>query len=313
MTSRYHAYGLSIESAIALPELAETREETSATSPNVIIDIGTIKGNGLEAGDPSTLNWVDPETFWFHVEGVGQYLVRQGREIVIQPDPGSDEDALRAFLLGSAFGTLLFQRGMLVLHGNSVRIGDACLICVGDSGAGKSTLAAGFLKRGFEVLADDVVPVDDQGRAIAGFARIKLWQDTADRLGIDTAGLRRIMPGMDKYNLPIKGHGGRLTLPIRWIYVLESGPAGSISITPTSGMDRFPMLLANTYRGHFLDGTEMLKTHLQLCGKLASQAWVARVTRPTEGFAIDALVDALIEDTAAHPGSGLPRGEELRG
>ena len=154
-------------------------------------------------------------------------------------------------------------------------------ICVGDSGAGKSTLAAGFLKRGFEVLADDVVPVDDQGRAIAGFARIKLWQDTADRLGIDTAGLRRIMPDMDKYNLPIKGHGGQLTLPIRSIYMLESGPVGSISITPTSGMDRFPMLLANTYRGHFLDGTKMLKTHLQLCGKLASQAWVARVTRPT--------------------------------
>ena len=47
MTSRYHAYGLSIESAITLPELGETRAETSGMSPEVIIHIGKFQGNGL--------------------------------------------------------------------------------------------------------------------------------------------------------------------------------------------------------------------------------------------------------------------------
>jgi hypothetical protein len=264
MRYRYGAYRLSIESAIALPELAELRLPPTGGVTDVAIKIGEIDDNGLEEGDASTFNWIDPQTLWFHVKGVGQYRVRQGREIVIQPDLGSEAASLRVFLLGSAFGALLSQRGMLVLHGNSVRIGERCLVCVGDSGAGKSTLAAGFLRRGFEVLADDVVPVDDLGRASAGFARIKLWQDTADRLGIDTAGMLPIMPNLDKYNLPIKGHDGRLTLPVRWIYLLESGAVDTISITPVSGMERFPVLVANTYRGHFLEGRRMFETQLTL-------------------------------------------------
>ena len=146
--------------------------------------------------------WTTNDQLWLHVPEVARYLVSRGESVVVDPDGDPDEDSLRVFLLGSALGALLFQRGYLVLHGNAVRVRDQCLICVGPSGAGKSTLAAEFMRRGHEVLADDVVPVAADCRILPGFPRIKLWQDAADRLAIETAGLRRIRPQLEKYQLP---------------------------------------------------------------------------------------------------------------
>ncbi len=297
----YTAYNLTIHSEILLPELI-SQESNSAAASDITIRLGDVPPDGLPEGlqlDPSL--WVTPTSLWLQVPRVARFLVQNGNEILIDPEPGIDEDSLRVFLLGSAFGALLFQRGHLVLHGNAIRIGDQCMICVGHSGAGKSTLAAGFMRRGYSVLADDVVPVDAECRALPGFPRIKLWQDVADQLEISTNELRRIRPDIEKYNLPVASQAANEALPIRWIYILDNDHIDTVKVDPIQGMQRFLHLHANTYRVLFLNGMALKSEHLKLCGKLAGKTRLARITRPRTGFQLDAMIDTILADIAGNP------------
>src|SRR5204863_5490344 len=143
------------------------------------------------------------------------------------------------FLPGSALGALLYRRGMMVLPGNAIRTSEGCLVCVGPSGSGKSTLAAEFMRRGYPILADDVVPVDDKCRALPGMPRLKLWQDAAARLNVSTEELRPIRPDVPKFNYPL-GEADFSTdpVPVRWIYILATRRDGELGIEPLRGMDR---------------------------------------------------------------------------
>ncbi len=288
----YSAYQLTIASELALPELIQVDHGAA----DVTIRLGKVAAAGLEDGEQlGPFLWAAPNTLWLEVPNVAIFLVCNGNEIIIDPIAGIDEDSIRVFLLGSAFGALLFQRGLLVIHGNAVRIGDECLICVGPSGAGKSTLAAAFMQRGFDVLADDVVPVNDAGLALPGFPRIKLWQDAAEQFAIATADLRRIRPEMNKFNLPVH-EVAQQALPIRWIYILGNDHIKEISFEAITGMAKFLPLQQNTYRAKFLQGMQLKSQHLAMCGKLASQIRLSRLTRPKLGFTADAMVDAILKD-----------------
>ncbi len=299
---RYTAYQLAIESDLALPELLPAPAGQPAGPVDVQIRLADIAPGGLPGGQQlGPFLWATPDSLWLEVPHIARFQVQGGHSILVAPAPSADEDSIRVFLLGSALGALLFQRGQLVLHGNAIRIGDQCMVCVGNSGAGKSTLAAGFMQRGYSVLADDVVPVDRQGRAVPGFPRIKLWQDTADQLQIDTGGLRRIRPHLEKFNLPLGPRFADQALPIRWVYLLDSGHVEQVEFAPIKGMERFMPLYDHTYRVRFLQGMALKGEHLQLCGQLAGQIRLAQVTRPTAGFELDPLIDRLLADMEAHP------------
>ncbi|HKL69619.1 hypothetical protein [Salibaculum sp.] len=302
MSNSYTVFGLTLQSDIVLPELF-------SAGPGAMPDV-TVR---YDAVDPDTLGeaarvgpqlWVSPERFILEIPRVARFEVAQGTEIRVDPAPGVDAESVRLFLLGSAFGALLFQRGHLVLHGNAIKIDGRCMICVGASGAGKSTLAAAFARRGYPVLADDVVPVDANAAALPGLPRIKLWQDAAEWLGIETAGLRRIRPDMAKFNMPLAEDDRAVSAPapIRWIYILgQDVTLEDVRIVPIHGMARFGPLRNNTYRVRYLQGMKLGPVHLERCGALAGQVHLARVTRPDvagpeQAARVDALVDRLLAD-----------------
>lgn len=301
----FTAYQLLIDSELDLPELLPPAGASQAEA-DVTIRLADLQSEAEQPGwEPQGRNvWTQEQRFLMQVPGVARFLIEYGQRIVVDPWPDIDADSVRIFLLGSALGVLLFQRGRLVLHGNAIRIGDACMICVGRSGAGKSTLAAGFMQRGYAILADDVVPLDEQGHALPGFPRIKLWQDSADKLGIATTELRRVRPQADKYNVPLLARFADQPLPVRWIYIIDNeGDASDgdalIESELLTGMHCFSHLHEHTYRIEFLAGMKLQTTHLQQCGQLAGRARIKRVRRPATGFHLDALIDYLLADMSA--------------
>lgn len=136
------------------------------------------------------------------VEGIGRFWITDGERIAWQrADAGVSDQDIRTFLLGSAVGALLIQRGMLVLHGNALEKDGQAIVCLGHSGAGKSTLAYALMQQGWRLLADDLVAVTAEGMVLPGIPRIKLWHDAAKAFGLDPAALPPIREGMNKYLL----------------------------------------------------------------------------------------------------------------
>ena len=136
------------------------------------------------------------------VEGIGRFRVHNGEKIAWQrTDQSVSDQDLRTFLLGSAIGALMIQRGMLVLHGNALERDGQAIVCLGQSGAGKSTLAYALMQQGWRLLADDLVAITPESQVLPGIPRIKLWHDAAKAFGLKPDALPPIRQGMQKYSL----------------------------------------------------------------------------------------------------------------
>ena len=293
---KYKLYGLTVASDWPLLECLPEHEKAS----DIRFTQGLVPAEGIDHESKGMWEQSNDGDFWMDIDDVARYWVRNGEEIIVEPYPDADESSIRVYLLGSALGALLYQRGLLLIHGNAIEVNGACLVCVGDSGAGKSTLAAAFLQNGYRLLADDVVPVTEHGMATPGFPRIKLWGDTARQLGIETDGLRRIMPDMDKYNVPLGKSFCDTPLPVKWVYVLDPSNDEEFSCLPYEGMARFEPLHENTYRVHFLEYMALKPRHLQQVAALAGNIRMARIQRPKQGFRITELVQFILDDIDSH-------------
>lgn len=301
----YTGYGLVIDSELALPELGAPRPAPRA--PDVVVRAGEVPGPGAGATRLGLGLWLDGDRIGLDVPDVGRFAADGGRRLTVDALPGTPPDVVRLFLLGTAFGALLLQRGHLVLHGNAFRVGEACAIVLGHSGAGKSTLAAEMHRRGHDVLSDDVVPVDAHGRALPGWPRIKLWEDALDRLGRDTSDLRRIRPEHAKFHVPLD-RGDLEPLPVRWLYALDRRD-GPLRITPVTGAAVFTTLHEHSYRNELLVGVHR-RTHLARSATLAATARLARVDRPRGIDSVLASADAILDDIQH---ATRARREELHG
>jgi hypothetical protein len=145
------------------------------------------------------------------------------------------------------------------------------------------------------VLADDVVPVDPDGRALPGYPRIKLWGDAVARLGVDADRLERVASSVDKFQLPIRRATSE-ALPLRWVYVLERHTGDELSLEPAHGALTFSQLHEHTNRNELIHGSGPIAQHLQQCARLVSAARITLVRRPAATMTVEATADAIIAD-----------------
>jgi len=290
----YRAFGLFISSELKLPPLAMA--ENQHTAADVSIRIAQISKRCLNCplidGD-----WyqASPMQFWMQVDGIASFTVTNGSSIVIDPEPEAEPRSIQLYLLGSCMGALLLQKKYLVIHGNAIRFNNHCVIFAGPSGAGKSTLAAAFHRRGYDILADDVCPVNGDGYVIPSFPQLKLWHDATEKLKIDTSDLERVHLDIEKFSFPFQ-QAFNQPVPLAAIYVLSSNNQNRFNIDILKGMKSFDALLQNTYRLLFLKGLGLMPTHFQQCCELASRIHVARISRPDQDFQLDTLVDVILAD-----------------
>jgi hypothetical protein len=290
----YRVFGLKVESDIQLPELFE---EKSPGAPDVSIRVGHAGGPpdgeaGLHA---------DGEALILVVNKVARYRIVGGTSVIVQPEPGVPDRNVRLFLLGSAFGALLHQRGLLPLHANAVEIDGKAIAFMGESGAGKSTLAAWFHDAGYRVLADDVCVIrfDETGRPLAcpGLPRLRLWQDAINLSGRDASNYSRSYIGdhpFDKFDVPVPASGPRgATVPLAALYELDTGEA--FEITRLSALQGTEALFANTYRGSYLTATNGHKRHWESAVRLVQSAPVFRAVRKWNLVELDEQCSGLLE------------------
>ncbi|VXC54909.1 hypothetical protein [Aeromicrobium sp. 9AM] len=300
----YGCYGLTIESDLDLPELGASIADPPPYA-DVVIAEGVVGPPAAGAAELPWGLWRLGDVCGGDIPDVVRFEVRHGRRITIQRHAGADDRDVRLYVLGTMLGSLMMQRGHLVLHGNAIRVGDSAAVVVGRSGAGKSTLAAEFARRGFDLLSDDVVPIDQDGRALPGYPQIKLWDDALVRLGLDFADYERVAGARAKFHVPVE-RGSLAALPLRWVYGLDVHDGAEVGLLPLHGVDAFDLLRANTYRRELIADREASWQHLQQCAAVAGRAAVVRVLRPSAAMSAEATADAILTDIAERSTSDRP-------
>ena len=120
----YSVFGLRVASRIAMPKLTPVEHRGDAPV-DVQIDSGTVEpppdGQRIAARDEALVLDYPPARF----------RIEAGQTITIEPNPGSSERDIRTFVLGSAFGAICHQRGLLPLHASVVEIDGRAVAFVG--------------------------------------------------------------------------------------------------------------------------------------------------------------------------------------
>lgn len=270
MSGKYAVFGLVLESELALPELLPASDESRT---DVTIRFGKAGPEHLISAEE--INLVIPK--------VASYRVRGGREILFDPREGASDRNIRLFLLGSALGGIIHQRGLLPLHANAIDIDGRAVAFMGHSGAGKSTMAAWFLDRGHRILADDVCVVvpDAAGVPLAypGIPRLRLWREALERTGRNADELELAFDDTDKYNLPTPEPSRSGPIPLSHVYLLEKADGQAAEVRPLSGIAAVDALVANTYRGGYLTRMGETKRHLLACLEMVKRVPVFSARR----------------------------------
>ncbi len=254
----YSAFGLHIVSDLLL-------QTVNTIEPTIAIDV-SIRAGLIDITLPE-----NPAHLCITIPNVAQIVVEHGSRITYQPAPSCDPDNLRLFILGSAMGAILQQRGLIVLHANAVsQNGSNATLFIGDSGAGKSTLAAWHYQQKSYLLADDVCAIyfDEHGipRVLPSYPHIKLWQASADLLGITTNNLAKIRAQDAKYALAIHEQFLNKALPVTKILEIHRDAKNA----EFSGLTKLTLLQRHSYRPHFLKRMRLTQSYGALLVRLAS-------------------------------------------
>ena len=296
MSSSYALYGFTLRSELTLPAAAPAGE---ASGDVVEVRFGPVPGR------PGGHLWTEEGggALVFEAPQVARYRIAGGREILIDPAPGASDRNLRVFLLGSAMGALLHQRGVLPLHANAIEIDGRAVAFAGKSGAGKSTLAAWFADRGHRMLCDDVCAIAPDGKSgalvLPGVPRLRLWEDALVHSGREAERFERSFDGQDKYDVPAGRAAASAPLPLAACYVLSVAEAGSPgAIDRLAGAEAVEALVANSYRGRFVAALGLTARHLDLCVATAAAAPVHRAARRWGRAAFDDEAERLRKHAA---------------
>lgn len=290
MRFRYQAYGLQLASDRELPELLPS---TLDVPPDIEIRQADLPRAVPDPRYADDTQQITPGVYQFSIREVAWYRVEEGQRILVDPHPDADPGDVRLWILGTALGALLHQRGALPLHASALNWNGQAIAFCGDSGAGKSTLAAAFHRRGLPVLTDDVglvVPEPDRVMFHAGVPRIKLWRDALTHFEWNPDTLIRDLTRADKFHLTLGDRFNAQSHPLQRIYVLEPSPDDRARFEPILGHAAIGVIRDHTYRPELIHALGQSAHHLRLCGGIARQVKVYRFCRPWQ---LDRLEESL--------------------
>jgi len=289
---QYEAFGQKVESELELPELYPG----TFNEPDVKIYWGKNPLQLEKVKDSGVLFQASPEEFLFRLDSVASYYVTNGKTIRIERLSSSTDEEVRLFLLGSAFGALLQQKGLLPFHGSTVVKEGKGIIIGGSSGSGKSSLAANLISKNYKLLSDDisVIQSTDNGLLIyPGIPHLKLWHDIMLHLNIEPDKYDLVRPQILKYKKTVnKKFYNKPVVPGK-IIILKAKNSEGITTKLLQGIQKFNALKDNTYRVQFIEGLDKIERHFRLISQLAGTVPVYEVNRPFSPILLDELTDII--------------------
>jgi hypothetical protein len=207
------------------------------------------------------------------------------------------------YLLGPIMGFVMLLRGIVSLHASAVVVGSEAMALVGPAGSGKSTTAAAFSTKGFNVLADDVVTLDDRTGGFLvrpAYPCIRLWPASVKTLYGDESHLPTLTPNWDKRYLDLTPRFPTRPVPLSAIYLFgdrRDEPRAPF-VQPVDRTDVLLSLIANTYTNYLIDKS-MQARQFDLLTRVLTSVPVRRITPHADARRIHQLCDCILDDFAS--------------
>ena len=292
-------------SELDIPELRELTGTGSTHAIDVTIDLGEVPvrlGGGTAFGPGCE---VSAQEYLLDIPQVARLYAGFGKLVRVQSYGEVPISDITIFLLGSIFGALCHQNGLLPLHASTVEREGAVTAFLGDSGAGKSTLAACLERRGYQILSDDICVIEqsdrqrDQGpRVIPVAGWLKLWRQSLDYLGETPEERNRTFSSDDKYRVYLpSGPGRQRLLPLsRIVFVARSeSPDAPPSWEPLSAADAIAGMMAMTYLDYVPELTGEDARLFQQCAAVLLGARAYRLMVPWGLDRMESVLDFIEE------------------
>ncbi|MFU2013702.1 aldolase [Peribacillus butanolivorans] len=295
----YRAFGLNLFSEIPLPEVP--RFGISKDLTDVEIEYGDLSELWeKQVLLPKQKYVVKDHMVMFQVPGIAIFKIQEGKKITVSPISNSDEDHIRLYILGTCMGIILLQKKVIPLHGSAVNINGKAYAFVGDSGAGKSTLAAAFLKEGFQLLSDDILPISLSKENIPfitpTYPQQKLWQESLQAFGIEKKEYQPLFERETKFAVPVTSSFSNKPLPLSTVFELVKTEHGEVTLQKINQLERFRTLFCHTYRNFLVPRLGLMEWHFMESVNILNKIHMYQLHRPNTGFTVNHLVSQIFEN-----------------
>ena len=288
---------------ISLGSLPAWLQRVSATQ----IETSYVADYKSECGEPAlrVFRVLDGKYYRFCYADQTEFVLdKAGTEVWAKwCEPLTLEDTA-TYLLGPVMGFVMLLRGVVCLHASAVVVGDEAFALIGPAGSGKSTTAAAFAKQGYNILAEDVVTLDDRGDHFLvrpGYPCIRLWPAAVKALYGSETHLPRLTPNWDKCYLDLSENFQREPLRLGAIYHLgeRRDDVAAPFVQTLDRADGLMSLVANTYATKLMD-KQMRAREFELLTRVLNHVPLRRVTPHSDSARIPDLCSRILEEFISH-------------
>jgi hypothetical protein len=236
---------------------------------------------------------ISATAFLVKTEGVGDMLVTRD-EVVLAPYSDSSIEAMDYLVYGWAPRLIRVLRREFSVHASAVMTQGGAIAVMGKSMAGKSTTTLGLVRRGFQLIIDDVLPVDfsEEGAVVHGWARpLHLRDSAADFFEVSREHVL-VTPVESKVQLNLPSH--TQGLPLRFLVELLPDPqVDSVTVTRISGVQALQACMRHTNSTGIAAADGRGIAFFEWVTTLSRTVPIYQLTRPAVGWSLDAVLDSL--------------------
>ena len=247
--------------------------------------------------------------FLLNVPGTGRFLARGGAEVLVQAEPDVAISDLTIYLLGSVFGALCHQNGLLPLHASAVETGGVVTAFLGNSGAGKSSTVALLGGRGYRIFADDICllePVGEGLRAAPLAGWLKLWRETFEQIDVEPELENRTFSTDDKYRMYL-GPQDVTPLAVRQFVFLTRAPEGQAEarLERLGAAEAIAAMVEAIYPGYLPEDPLEERRLVRQCAQAMTGARAFRLVVPWGWDRVGAALDLVERELLQGDGRGV--------
>jgi hypothetical protein len=203
--------------------------------------------------------------YLLHFPALADFVVStDARAVRCYPQADIPLETVRHLLLNQVIPLVLSHLGKLVLHASACATRQGAIAFLGETGMGKSTLAASLGLRGFPVLTDDCLLVEQQAGvmvSVPSYPGLRLWPETVSALFAQKPVLEPLAHYTEKKRLILDPAPCPVPILLKGVYVLlqpeQRKRSGGVTITPLAASEALLAIVKNSFQLDLTDREQL--------------------------------------------------------